>query len=90
MSVKRDAELHKLCEELRKVKSFIGSIAEVWEGTSYMRNDQVIRELKRQADNLRAIKKFMSSSADKCGDLTKNEKKILMILEAHGYTEEKV
>lgn len=86
MPVKRSEELHNLCERLRKESpAFKGSIADYWEKQNYMNDENVINELKRMVSNWRRINKFMETSKDKCGELTREEKKALKILTENGY-----
>lgn len=78
-------QLPELLQELSTNPVFIGSPAHFYANSSFMTDDAVIQELQRQAKSLRHINQIVNSIPDKTGELTKDERKFLTILEKFNY-----
>lgn len=82
---KRGEEVHRHCEELRKIPCFIGSNADYLEQTNYMSDAAVVEALRRQAAGLQELAERFKSETNRCGEPTKGEKALLRKLREFGY-----
>ena len=78
-------QLPELLQELATNPVFVGSPAHFYSNSVWATDDTVIQELQQQAKNLRRIDQIINSIPDKTGELTKNERKFLYILEKYNY-----
>lgn len=82
----RDPKLHELCESIRKqVPSWIGSIPEFSESLNHIPDDTVRLYIKEYMNNHRRLVKRFKDEKDRCGEPTKDEKRIFAILKKAGY-----
>ncbi len=85
MPDKRSERLHAICEELRKNPAFVGSLADMDEASEYVSDTTIENLLRTKAASLRHINLLIKNNKNKCGELTRNEKRLLQQLTNLGY-----